>query len=463
MNSYEEIAELFLKMEKQEQLFKYKLDGVVIWELIRVAVFEELEQKIYHFGAGHPNSKRTGALKRLSGKVKILELLCTKNAFFNRKNSKYLVFRHRRRINIEGKNIEVNTNYLEKIIKDLNSDNTEYIEKGIAFGNRNIVPDSQFLMVNPIKNFIGIYLYKFLNKVTKNYSILNEINHIIYSYFEIHMDITNLALQNLVWFKNMYKLCYKYFSLKKPEGIYIVCAYGEEGLIKAARDLKITTYEIQHGIITKYHFGYAFPETEDVPYFPDKLIVYGDYWKTAAAYPIDEENVMVLGNPYLEIQLKKYAKVLQEPFSILFISSGKSGEDLSVLASEFADQAESFTVYYKLHPSEYSVWKEIYPAINNKNRNNLIVIEDEINLYELFARNRFIIGVNSTALFESFAFSPNLILLNTPGVQYINNIIEKFNIPLINNVNELISTINNYPKTAEIKRDYFYKDISSVI
>lgn len=463
MSNYEEIAELFLKMEKQEKLFEYKLDGVIIWELIRVAVFEELEQKIYHCGKGHPNSHGVTIQKRLLEKWRILKILCTKNAFSNKRHSRYLVFRHRRRINVEGKNIEVNTNYLEKIIDEINPDNTEYIEKGIAFGSRNIDSESLFLVVNPIKNLIGIQKYKLLYRFSHKYSTMDKIHEIIYSYFGIPIDVANLALKNLIWFKNMYKLCYKYFSLKKPEGIYIVCAYGEEGLIKAAKDLKIPTYEIQHGIITKYHFGYAFPDIENVPYFPDKLLVYGDYWKSVAAYPIAEENVVVLGNPYLEIQLKKYAEVSREQYSILFISSGKSGEDLSVLASDFADYAANFTVYYKLHPSEFSVWKEIYPKLSNKNNGNLTVVEDEINLYELFARNHFIIGVNSTALFESFAFSPGLILFNSPGVEYIHDIVEKFKIPLVSNVKELLSVVNNYPETVEIRRDYFYKDISSVI
>ena len=321
MSKFEDIAERFWKMEREERLLDYDLNGVLIWKLIRIYVFEKLVQKITKTEIGHPNLK-CGLKKRLYEKVLIFNLLCTKNAFFNKKSVKYLVFRHRRRINVDGKNIEVNTEFIENIIDDINKDNTEFIETGIAFENRNIEQKAQFLLVNPIRNIVAYYFCKVSYRFRNEYKAIDRINKIIFSYFGIHLDITDMALKNRIGFKNMYNIFYKYILLKKPQGIYLVCSYGKEALIKAAFDLNVPVYEIQHGVISKYHMGYSFPGVGNVPYFPDKILVYGDYWRTAAEYPIDIENIIATGSPYFEMQLKKYADISSEKKSIMFISAG---------------------------------------------------------------------------------------------------------------------------------------------
>ena len=71
--------------------------------------------------------------------------------------------------------------------------------------------------------------------------------------------------------------------------------------------------------------------------------------------------------------------------------------------------------------------------------------------------------MNSTAIFESFVFEPKLILFNRPGVEFMSELVKNYKIPIVNNAEELITIVSNYPVMKKIKRDYFYKNISKII
>ncbi len=61
-------------------------------------------------------------------------------------------------------------------------------------------------------------------------------------------------------------------------------------MIKAAKDMGVETVEIQHGVISKYHLGCSYPNTNSqLDYFPDKLLCWGDFWCNVANYPIEKK------------------------------------------------------------------------------------------------------------------------------------------------------------------------------
>jgi hypothetical protein len=71
---------------------------------------------------------------------------------------------------------------------------------------------------------------------------------------------------------------------------------------------------------------------------------------------------------------------------------------------ELAKQLDGYTIYYKLRPEEYSGWKERYPTEFQHVPNLRVIDSDAVPLYDYFARCRWQVGINSTALYEGLGF-----------------------------------------------------------
>jgi hypothetical protein len=213
--------------------------------------------------------------------------------------------------------------------------------------------------------------------------------------------------------------------------------------------------ELQHGVINKYHLGYSFPGASRIKRtFPDYLFVFGEFWKHVAEYPIEKERIFSVGYPYLESELKKYPTVKKQN-QVLFISQGTIGKEMSKFASELSERENfPFSIAYKLHPGEYSRWRKEYPwLLKAKLR---VIDDDQIPLYGLFAESNIQIGVHSTAIFEGLNYGLRTFLLDLPGVEYMDYLIEKEVATMATSVDDLLEKIQK-GKNSGIAMDFFFK------
>src|SRR5690606_8728382 len=84
----------------------------------------------------------------------------------------------------------------------------------------------------------------------------------VFNEFGVKCELTKLFESKTKLFIIYYKIYHKVFKKVRPKSLYIVVAYYYAPIIKAAKDLGIKVYEVQHGIITKYHLGYSFPNID---------------------------------------------------------------------------------------------------------------------------------------------------------------------------------------------------------
>jgi hypothetical protein len=235
----------------------------------------------------------------------------------------------------------------------------------------------------------------------------------------------------------------------------LICSYGKETFVEACKFLGIPVVELQHGVINKYHLGYSFPGTSRIKRtFPDYLFVFGDFWKQVAEYPIEKERIFSVGYPYLESEIKKYPAVKKQN-QILFISQGTIGREMSRFACELSERENfPYSIAYKLHPGEYSRWRSEYPwLVKPKVR---VVDNDEFPLYRLFAESKIQIGVHSTAIFEGLKYGLRTFLLDLPGVEYMDYLIEKHVATMVTSVDDLIEKLQK-GKSSRIPMDFFFK------
>ena len=226
----------------------------------------------------------------------------------------------------------------------------------------------------------------------------------------------------------------------------------------------IEVIELQHGTITDYHLGYSYPEKTrlngDIPYFPDKILSFGDYWMNEDTSPIPMDNVIPIGFSYFEEQSKDFIGLDAVENQILFISQGVIGKYLSQLAFEFAKTQRDLKIIYKLHPGEYETWKENYPQlVEASSFDNFEVIDNsEIPLYNLLAKSNCQVGAFSTAIYEGLMFNCKTFILDVPGIEYLDDLIDGKYVFKIGNADDLIDNLDDF-KPTYYDKDFFFKNL----
>ena len=90
---------------------------------------------------------------------------------------------------------------------------------------------------------------------------------------------------------------------------------------------------------------------------------------------------------------------------------------------KFINTFSNFQILYKLHPSEYNMYKEYSSYSMLSSYENITFLED-CNLYQLMSVSKIQIGVFSTAIYEGLGFSCKTYLFDLNGIEYMQDLID---------------------------------------
>jgi hypothetical protein len=296
-----------------------------------------------------------------------------------------------------------------------------------------LYPDYMLLELLFQKVLIRRFLY---NQEIEKYFL--DIQKKILNEFKVSINVASLAQNYAASFKFRCRQYRKLLKKINPNILFIVVGYGKEALIRAAKDLKIPVVELQHGVITKYHIGYDVGDGEKQN-FADYLFTFGPAWSEMANYPISKHRIIPIGYQYLNNAAEKLDNV-EKLDQILFISQGIIGDRLSKFAVDVANIApEAIKIIFKLHPGEYLRWEKEYSELSQAQKNGSIqvIAGDLPSLYELMAESKWQVGVNSTALFEGMMFKCKTYVVDLPGHEYMEQLIESGDFHLISTPGEI--------------------------
>lgn len=231
--------------------------------------------------------------------------------------------------------------------------------------------------------------------------------------------------ETIVKFYYIYRIKVRYFSkiLKKyqPRIIIEVVGYNMDCMImnELTYNTGIPTVEFEHGMIGREHLAYGyFDKTgrKSIRQFAKNLFVFSDYFIQETRLP--ETKVWECGYPFLEAMKKKYPPKSDKDssYTILFISQLKYGKELAKTAAICEQLLADINVHiiYKLHPKEYSIWKESYPELY---ASKVEVIDTlDVNIYQCFSRADVQVGGNSTATYEGLAYNLQTYIINYPEI-----------------------------------------------
>ena len=469
--SIKEVCDIIFSLEEKYDLNHMKIQGVYAWQLVRFYVYIEISKKIGIF----TSSPQQG---EVTLKDKILTFLpFVKNSIFSnplcgKYHKNILIFDHPRRVIHRGEYKDIYSYFL---IDDLNNDsisreNTyEIIES--PYLNKHYTKKEDYIKYND-RVLLGSYINKKLvNLNLKSFTMdeveMDKIANLqkeISSNFNIEIDLFNIIKNHILDFKYYYKKYDELFKKRTPKHIFVVVAYENKSMIAAAKDNGIKVIELQHGTIAKNHLGYDYPNPNDknLKYFPDKIFSFGKYWGEVANYPIDKENIIAIGFPYLDETTKSYLGNEKNKNQILFISQGVIGEHLSEfaykLAKKLEDSKDEFKIIYKLHSGEYANWQKNYSYLKKCEElaNFHIIDNNKTSLYELFSKSEYQVGVFSTAIYEGLFFDCKTVILDLSGSEYMESLVEKNYVKKVATVDEFIDSIANF-KINSYDNHFFFR------
>ena len=328
-------------------------------------------------------SMKMSKTEKVINLFRLLQNVLSNYLFFNLQKVDVLVFSHPRSKLVENRLIDPYTHYL---VNNLIKNNISFLEFESPHNGKHLRKkklykkylDSIFIIRN-INNF-----FVKTNISQKNKTIVERLSKEINRGTDNFLDIKKILISKTKKFIPTYSFYLKLLKRTQPKKIYLIVSYGRGELIKAANDLNIEIIELQHGTFSKYHLGYSFPNNNNNTYFPTKFYVWNKYWKNLINLPIHLDN-----NAFFQ----------------------------------------KFNITFKLHHNEYHMISSYKNLIYIQKKFNAKLVTN-INLYEYLAKSEYQAGVFSTSLYEGVEFNCKTILLDVPGIEYMDKFIENYN-PII--------------------------------
>lgn len=460
--SVKDICEVFFDLEEKYNLNYQKIQGCYAWKLIRMHLYYDITRKTEIFGA--PQQKSLSLTDKFATFLPFFKNSLLNNPFNGKYDKDILIFDHPRKVIFNGEYCDI---YSKFLVDFLNNDYSfEVLES--PYLNHHYTKKQDYIRYTDAIQ-LGSYVHKKFNKVEfsqKEENLILEVQKELEKAFNIKLNIPWMMRTHILNFQYDYEKYIELFKKRNPKRIFVVVAYENHAIVAAAQHLGIEVIELQHGTLTYYHLGYSYPEKTrlngKIPYFPDKILSFGDYWMNDEFSPIAMENVVPVGFPYFEYQSKDFIGLDVIENQVLFISQGVIGKYMSKLAFEFAKDNKNLKIIYKLHPGEYETWRQNYPELVEASAfDNFKVIDNsEIPLYKLLAESNYQVGAFSTAIYEGMMFGCRTFILNVPGVEYLDDLIEMGYVFKIENADDLTDNLERFEPT-DYDGNFFFKSLDT--
>jgi hypothetical protein len=204
-----------------------------------------------------------------------------------------------------------------------------------------------------------------------------------------------------------FRFYYHIFKGSGAERVYFICHYHSEGLIAALNILGIKSIELQHGLISGNDLYYAYdsvfrPSLKNA-FFPDKILVYGDYWKRILLRGSEfrEDQIQVAGD-YLYRNASAASRPAEKENLILICAQKGMHEDYvnyCLMLKKNLSLHSGWRAIVKLHPLESK--KEAYEILKE---HGFDIAPPDTSLDDLLAKSKIQISIYSTTFFDAIGF-----------------------------------------------------------
>ena len=400
------ITELFLDLEKDKNLFNVKIKDSHPWNFLRHEILQDIYNDLLNYNIKTvKNVKSRHFLSKINNVFKninkyLVPLLNFKS--IDIKKYDFLVFNYGTFKTIDGKLVNEHSYPIANILKKKYK-----VAVCDKFGFTKKLDHYQCNLVNTRPLFIKS---KFLSFIIKNSKIeiefINSIHeHVIDTFnFKINKKkYLRLLKFRLIHFKKWKKL----YRKTKIKAIFFCHDGSMEEVLKAAQLNNIKTIELQHSIISKLNDFYNYNFKSNYIYTTDYVITWGNGWESVCSSNI---NLLPLGSlSKFDFKYKLPKKDVNK--NILVVGTIKNRNQLSSIAMNLSNKLNDYHIYYKLRPEENKDWKKLYNSDFLPSKNLTIIDHNNKKVDYYIKLCTYIIGTQSSVLFESLFYNKNPLFL----------------------------------------------------
>ena len=434
-----DITERLFAIEDEMDLFGKKIAGVFFWELLRAGTQRKILGEAEVF-----NRKEALGKRQLSSWIKVgfhvIWSMLFHNPFFASRANVLFFGMYRRRLEKDGFWHDI---YCDPLIEQLEKEGLRccMIERP-PFGRP--IP-------RPVKTK-HVYYFDFIEacflaarrlgfwrvRLTEDERFfLTTLQDKLNEEFGTQLDLERDLVAELEKQRILLPFYKALLSKIAPKAVVIVNLPGHRALVQACKEVRVPLIELQQGATHKYSLEHSYEgEKRKKHVIPDYFFTFGDYWKRAVSFPLPPDRMPSVGFPYYEQELERY-KNAERKKQILFLSQPMFGKHMSQFALELARELEgTWHIVYKLHPEEEGpTWQELYSTLA---RAGIEVLRDkEKPLYQMLAESEVQVAVNSTATYEGLGFGLRTYILDIPGVEAMEHLLETGYARLVGSVGEM--------------------------
>lgn len=306
-----------------------------------------------------------------------------------------------------------NDEYIDRIMQCVFAIETRQIPVIVKRLSYN-VPIKYYVQSDLIAGFIVLFskLLHFKQKAFQGEEIVKNIIHDLGIQFN-YEKIVRLIIGGI----NFY---YIYFELIKPSKIYVNCYYDIMRMpaFYVAKLKHIPVIEMQHGVINSHHTAYTSFKSFDPNPYPDYLLVFGDRFKLDVSEHIYHKNsIFTVGSYYIdlmrqEVEINKH--LFEKKYGFL------KDKIIITVASQYDIDRDILTFVEQVTKLDSRLFFVFIPRFvkgyHRSYKNDSIVIETELNVYQCMQNSHITSAVLSTCAIESLAFGTPVILMDIGGL-----------------------------------------------
>lgn len=417
------LCQALFEVEREYDLLDFEVDGVKVWQYMRMPVYYHIAERTGVFLA--PHVQKSGRLSKVTKACRYLLGALFHNPFFRRGQVDQVVIEHPRSVRMAGEEVDI---YSLFYVRELQRQGVPYLcldRADLGSAHRKAYdPARSFIDIFPVLvRLAGLFRRTRLSEAQRG--TLRAVSERLSLQLGVPLDLEALLRPAVLKFRVNYRLYRALFGRLKPKRLVVVVSYAYGDAIRAAKELGIEVLEIQHGTFSRYHLGYSYPDAEAAPdYFPDIFMAWGSFWRDMGVLPLPPAAIPIAGFPYFHGLKTRYAQVEKNARRVVVLSQGALGAKIAEQVYALREALSDFEIVYKLHPGEFARWQD-YEHLRKLAEQPNVRIAKEENLYELLAGAGYQIGVFSTAVYEGIGFGCRTLLLDLPGVEYMADLVEQ--------------------------------------
>lgn len=390
--------------------YDFRIDGVAILSLVRDTIRTQ-----YIKSFGFPVLVQRTGVKSFKFVLSVIKSIIHLLRLFIYGDKSQIVFYSFPRIEkIKGLYIE---KFTDPIIEEINL--KDYIIFDYGRGGEHKTPrihqdrliylDSLSLIATLESFFLWRFFYK------RHYHEFEGFFSSILSVYSLNIDKKSIIKE----FYGRYKYAsYLSLILKKTQARVVIGPSRDfmRPISVAARWNGIKVYELQHGITysdTILYTGYR-----DRFVVPDLFLAFGDN-NPKDVYGIEEDKIVNIGYALWNYVAKLTNNDTDRSNNVLVISDPGITEQLLDVIVSFSRKNQSIDFYFRPHPMEI-VPTKCLNIINSIS--NLHLQDRTINIFEVLNSYNYVVGVDSTALYDALSFKKRVgkIRTNDLNPSYLN-------------------------------------------